>query len=540
MRFINGMAARLVIVMLVLSSCIGGLLFFSDEVSGEGYEGSYYYEVIDNGTAVMVTLYDGPGGSVVIPSEIDGRPVTVIGSNTFYLNSGITSVTIPASVKRIETSAIYRCLSVTSLFIPSTVEEIAEGAFNECLNIEEYIVDPTSSRYLSEDGVIYDKSKLVLLQYPTGNASTTFTVPDSVSRIADRSFMGADQLTAVTLGDGVFDIGNLAFDGCTGLTSMVIPDEVAAIGEFAFSDCTSVATVTLSASLQTMGMGAFHTCTSLVSVTLPSSLEYVGKGIFSDCTSLQEILVNENSTAFVSWEGVLYDRAMTTLYQYPCGKNNTSYTVPEGVTNITDDAFLNNIALASVTLPGTLESIGTCAFLGCEALFDIYFLGDAPAVGDFWYDSWTNPMVHHYARYDSYTTYPWQNMNRQLIPLSAPTSPLNLQGASQGDHVMLTWNEPAHDGGADVDYYLVYQDGELIKTVNGLSIKVYGLEDNQTYVFFVVAHNSAGNSTASSATNLTFVASDVEGSDPPLLIYTIVGIMAVVVLAAVVFLRKRR
>ncbi|MHC1680189.1 MAG: fibronectin type III domain-containing protein [Methanomassiliicoccales archaeon] len=534
------MAARLVITMLVLSSCMGGLLLFSQEASGDGYEGSYYYEVIDNGTAVMVLLYDGPGGDIVIPSEIDGKPVTVIGSNTFFLNSGITSVTIPASVKRIETSAIYRCLSLTSMFIPSTVEEIAEGAFNECLNVEQYNVDPANPKFMSEDGVLYGKAQMVLLQYPIGSASTTFTVPDNVSRIADRSFMGADQLTTVTLGNGVFDIGNLAFCGCTGLTSMVIPDEVTAIGEFAFSDCTNVATVTLSASLQTMGMGAFYTCTSLVSVTLPSGLEYVGKGIFSDCTSLQEILVDESSASFISLEGVLYDRAMTTLYQYPCGKNNTSYTVPEGVTNITDDAFVNNLALASVTLPDTLESIGTCAFLGCEALFDIYFLGDAPAVGDFWYDSWTNPMIHHYARYDSFTTYPWQNMNRQLIPLSAPTSPLNLQGASQGDHVMLTWNEPAHDGGADVDYYLVYQDGELVKTVNGLSTKIYGLDDDQTYTFVVVAHNSAGNSTVSSAMNLTFVASDVEGTDPPLLIYAIVGIMAVVVLAAVVFLRKRR
>jgi hypothetical protein len=54
----------------------------------------------------MISFYDGPGGDVVIPLEIDGKPVTVIGSNTFFLNSGITSVTIPASVERIETSAI--------------------------------------------------------------------------------------------------------------------------------------------------------------------------------------------------------------------------------------------------------------------------------------------------------------------------------------------------------------------------------------------------------------------------------------------------
>lgn len=525
---------------MVLTSGLGGLLLMSEGAVCEGYESPYYYEVIDNGTAVMVTLYDGPGGVVAVPSEIDGKPVTVIGSNTFFLNLGITSVTIPASVKRIEASAIYRCLGLTSLSIPSTVESIAEGAFNECLNIEQYDVDPANPNYLSEDGVIYTKTKAVILQYPIGSASTNYTVDENVVRIAERSFMGADQLTEVTLGEGVFEIGNLAFDGCVGLTSMVIPNEVAAIGEFAFADCTSMATVTFGTSLQTMGMGAFHTCTSLTSVNLPSSLSYVGKGIFSDCTNLQEILVDGNSTTFISEQGVLYDREMTTLYQYPCGKNDTSYTVPYGVTNITDDAFVNQPTLASITFPSTLESIGTCAFLGCDALYDMYFLGDAPTVGDFWYDSWTNPMVHHYARYDTYTdTYPWQNMNRQLIPVSPPTSPLNLNGTSNGDHLVLTWNAPAQDGGEDIDYYIVYQDGVLVKTVDGLSVKIYGLEDNRTYSFVVAAHNSAGNGTASLPTELIYVASDVEGSDQPWLLYGIVGIIIVAALVTVVFLRRR-
>jgi hypothetical protein len=131
-------------------------------------------------------------------------------------------------------------------------------------------------------------------------------------------------------------------------------------------------------------------------------------------------------------------------------------------------------------------------------------------------------------------------MNKQLIPLSAPTSPLNLQGSSQGDHVLLTWDVPAHDGGADIDYYIIYQGGEMIKTVDGLSAKVYGLEDKQTYDFTVAAHNSVGNGTTSSAMNLTYMTSEVEGSDPPLSIYAIVGILVVVAVAAVVILRRRQ
>lgn len=77
---------------------------------------------------VKITGYNGTvPAELVIPSEINGKPVTVIGSSAFMFQT-LTDVVIPEGVKKIETSAFSGNL-LTSVVIPSTVEEIASTAF---------------------------------------------------------------------------------------------------------------------------------------------------------------------------------------------------------------------------------------------------------------------------------------------------------------------------------------------------------------------------------------------------------------------------
>lgn len=76
--------------------------------------------------------------------------------------------------------------------------------------------------------------------------------------------------------------------------------------------------------------------------------------------------------------------------------------------------------------------------------------------------------------------------------------------ASPGDgEVRLYWDEPADDGGAAIDYYIVYQDGNDVAHVNGATAKVTGLTNGVQYSFAVAAHNSAGLGVKSNPVSVT-------------------------------------
>src|SRR5215472_12973504 len=67
------------------------------------------FSYVTNNGAITITGYTGPGGSVIIPSTINGLPVTSIGESAFYYKPSLTNVTIPSSVLTLEASAFESC-----------------------------------------------------------------------------------------------------------------------------------------------------------------------------------------------------------------------------------------------------------------------------------------------------------------------------------------------------------------------------------------------------------------------------------------------
>lgn len=105
---------------------------------------------------------------------------------------------------------------------------------------------------------------------------------------------------------------------------------------------------------------------------------------------------------YASSNGVLFDKTLTTLIQYPGGKTARFYTDPSGVTSIANfalsdasaltsitiptgvnaignGAFQGAASLTSVTIPASVNFVGANAFGGTTSLVDLYFLGNAPA-----------------------------------------------------------------------------------------------------------------------------------------------------------------
>ncbi len=390
-------------------------------------QAQYTFTTNNDGT-LNIAQYTGPGGTVVIPDMTNGLPITSIGYAAFFeistlasvtvgtnvaiiadqafSYSSMTSVTLPASVTNIAFDAFLDCNSLTAItvvannpdfssvagvlfnqnqttligfpegkagsyVIPDSVTNIGVYAFYDSTNltsvalstnvigIDDYAfyycpgltaitVNSNNPSYSSVAGVLFDKSQDTLIQYPVGNAATSYVIPQSVMNIGMEAFFGSPNLTNVTLGTNVVIVGNAAFESCTALAGITLPDSVTVIGGDAFAECAG-----------------------LTSLTLGTGVTNILSQAFLACPNLTTIVVAPGNPAFSGVGGILFNKNQTALVLYPAASGGLSYAVPDSVTNVWEDAFMDAYNLASITLGTNLQSIGDSAFQDCYSLTSI-------------------------------------------------------------------------------------------------------------------------------------------------------------------------
>jgi hypothetical protein len=315
-----------------------------------------------NGT-VTITGYTGTDATVVIPSTIDGLPVTSLGTSSFF-GASLTSVTIPNSVKNIGDSAFSGCNRLGNITIPNSVTSIGDGPFSFCSSLTAITVDSANQNYSSIGGVLFDKGQTRLIQYPPAKAGPSYSIPDTVTSIGGQAFGSCSNLTSVTIPNSVTNIGDSTFENCSSLASATIPNGVTSIGKYAFYDCFSVTNVSIPNGLTSIGDLAFGNCSNLISVIIPNSVTSIGRGAFAKCTSLTSVTIPNSVTSLYGTFG-----GCTSL---------TSVTIPNSVTSIGYVTFENCSSLTNVTIPNSVTSIGLSAFLECRQLRNVFFLGNAP------------------------------------------------------------------------------------------------------------------------------------------------------------------
>lgn len=200
--------------------------------------------------------------------------------------------------------------------------------------------------YEGSDGVIYDKHlseeqvnvPTKILYYPILKEGE-YELPESITTIGANVFVCRQKLTKVTIGANVTEIGNAAFKDCTALTEVVWKKPVA-----------SAEGVTAEEQALTLGDNVFSGCYGFTAFVLPARVTSIGEGAFQNCKYM---------TAFTFEDGT---GALTIGAKAFSGCHAlTALALREGVVSVGDGAFANCAELVSVSLPASVERLGTWA-----------------------------------------------------------------------------------------------------------------------------------------------------------------------------------
>ena len=291
----------------------------------------YYYPAVSKSTT----------GNLIIPSTINGKSVTSIGSYAFYNCSWLTSVTIPSSVTSIGYAAFSGCSGLTSVTIPACVTKLSTTFPSAYTKIKEVVI---------LEGV----TSIGECAFYGCSGLTSVTIPSSVTSIGSYAFYYCDGLTSMTIPASVTSIGSSAFEGCSGLTSVTIPACVTRLSTTFPSAYTKIKEVVILDGVTSIGECAFYGCSGLTSVTIPSSVTSIGSDVFSGTK-----LLNDHAGGLVIIDNCLIK------YKGTC---SGEVVIPNGVRLVAGSAFYNCSGLTSVTIPSSVTSVGSQAFSGCAGL----------------------------------------------------------------------------------------------------------------------------------------------------------------------------
>jgi len=210
-------------------------------------------------------------GDVVIPDYVTSvQRVTAIQNNGFAELTGITSLFIPGTITSIGSLAFMRCRSLTSVTIPASVTTISGHPFVSNDHLKTITVDTANANYKDLDGILFNKSGTILINFPVAKIVSSYIIPAGVITLDDYAFAYNTYLTSVTIPDSVNFINQYAFTGCIALTSITIPDGVTSLLGYVFDGCSSLANATIGAGMVSMNQFIFDDCTALKSLIFRS------------------------------------------------------------------------------------------------------------------------------------------------------------------------------------------------------------------------------------------------------------------------------
>lgn len=483
----------LVLSLLMLTICISTLA----ESAEWNYDAEY----------CILRGYTGAGGDVVVPEEIDGFTVDVIGINVFKGDT-ITSLTLPETVLELRSGAVSSCENLTSVTLPQSLVVINRMNFFSCGALSEITI-PAGVRYIGDGSFRFcDALRKITFEgvCPVIDQDCFTVLPeDAVAYVPDdqldayaEAFASAGSAvsvqpsgkSAVVVDNNGYVESEFDFDASTGTitryngyaTYLAIPETIGgaavkAIGPEAFAHHYYLALLELPEGLEAIGDGAFYNCATLGHVKFPSTLKTIGDNAFYNAYqgSLFELpsaeTIGDFAFYFAGIKGsVALPDGLTSIGKgafESCGSLGGTLYLPASLETIGDGAFKGNLLLQYVIVDSpTPPTLGEGVFAGCDYLYDI----DLYAHG-------TKQQMLDWQAYVDALGIPCRVWRAQDPTAESPES-----GAYQYENLMLTEYTGAQPR---IHAHLTVSQEPVV----GLGEGVF--KGNQTIEYFSVAHNDA-------------------------------------------------
>lgn len=346
------------------------------------------------------------------------------GSTTYAL---LRDLVLPASPTTIPANAFYNDTAIHSIVFPTAVTTIGANAFSGCKNVEYIVAKRTTAAPAAETSSFNNVTKTIPVYVTTFTVADKYTSATGWSSFTNYKYDasaaiggncgadGGDNLTwSLTLADGKLvisgegemedydnasnkapwsayanvitsvsiasgstptKIGSYAFYGLSQWTyGMILPGSVEEVGAYAFGKC----------GLSSLQFGR--------TTSDKSSIKKIGNQVCSVCTNITKVIFYGDIENWVNVEfpfsGANPIYVAKHFYLNSSSTEMTTLNLPEGVTEIKQNAFYNCESLTKVIFPSTLTQIASSAFSGCKNVTEIESLvsGRVPAAnGTFFY-----------------------------------------------------------------------------------------------------------------------------------------------------------
>ncbi len=344
-------------------------------------------------------------GEMVIPNySPEGDLVIAIGENAF--SGSFDSLVWPEKLTSIGEMAFSECNLPEGFALPDGLTSIGKSAFAYCRRITKIHI-PAS---VTEIGQNAFEGVTLLTEITFGEGIQLRSIP--------AYFAANTSLRAITLPESVTTIGSMAF-GHTDLQEIRLPDGITSIEPRAFIGCTQLTGVSNTANLTTIGYEAFAECAVLTDLILSDCLTDIGYHAFRECSALSYteydggyyLAIGQNPYAILAYGrkdveaavlhadtriavgGAFEGNTSLTSFTFPDGtteipdrffygcKSLTSVNMPSALTRVGNEAFYQCYVLPNLTLPEGVLTVGECAFLSCHAFTEMILPDSITEIG---------------------------------------------------------------------------------------------------------------------------------------------------------------